>query len=134
MLISQGWLAIYDHFFEGSGDEPAIDTWLETRYGRRYPPPPRAARGDRTEVVATQFDEIESFEYEDPIDFTHEGLVAHLLSHSNTMVPATERPEAVVETESWLRDETAQWFDPPVKRTFRFRAAAGCFRIRSQAG
>lgn len=131
VLTSQGWLAIYDHFFEGSDDEPAIDTWLERQYARRYPPPPRAARADRTELVPAQFDEVESFEYDDPIAFTHDQLVSYLLSQSNTIVPATEGRERPEETESWLRTETARWFDPRDTRTFKFRAAGRCFRLRS---
>lgn len=131
VLVPRGWLAIYDHFFEGCRDEPEIDIWLRHEYAKRYPPPPRAARGGREMLVADDFLEMEAFEYDDPISFTHDQLVAYLLSHSNTISPATEGRETAVETEMWLRSGTASWFEPRDLRTFSFRPAGRCLRRKS---
>lgn len=129
VLRARGWLAIYDHFFKGSVDEPAMDNWLRHEYAQRYPAPPRAARTDRQIFVSDDFIEVEAFEYDDRISFTQDELVAYLLSQSNTITPAAEGRETTQETETWLRIETAQWFQARHDRSFLFRGAARCLRL-----
>jgi SAM-dependent methyltransferase len=126
VLVPSGWIGIYDHFFVGSADEPAIDEWLKHDYAERYPAPPRAAMADRPLHTPKEFAEVEAIEYNDPIAFTHDELVAYLLSHSNTIVAATAGRETQQQTEEWLRIETEQWFGDPDRRTFLFRGAARC--------
>ncbi len=128
VLVRHGWVALDDHFFEGSVDQPDIDTWLSDHYAVRYTPPVRAARADREMVLADGFMEIDAFEYDDPISFSQDELVAYLLSHSNTITSATQGRETTLETESWLREETGDWFGPPDHRTFLFRGAVRCLR------
>lgn len=128
VLVSRGWLAIYDHFFEGCPDERDIDAWLSQRYETRYPPPPRAARADRPTLATPDFIEVAAFEYDDPISFTQDELVAYLLSHSNTIAPATQQRETTLQTETWLREETGRWFRTAHNRTFLFRGAVRSLR------
>ena len=130
VLTSGGWLAVYDHFFQGSGDEAAIDDWLKSTYAERYPSPRRGEMADGP-IAHDQFLEVEPFEYDDAIPFTHDELVSYLLSHSNTIAPATEGRETPQETERWLRSQTAIWFDPPGRRTFRFHGTGRCLKLRS---
>jgi ubiquinone/menaquinone biosynthesis C-methylase UbiE len=129
VLVRRGWIGIYDHIFVGARDEPAIDVWLNDDYAQRYPSPPRFARAGTPLHAASRFREVAAFEYEDPITFTHDELVAYLLSHSNTIVPATAGRESEEETEAWLRSESARWFEPPEDRTFLFRGAVRCLRL-----
>lgn len=132
VLRRDGWLAIYDHFFRGSLDDHEINRWLKRSYAEKYPPPERGAGADASVIVPEPFLETELLEYEDPIDFTHEELVAYLMSHSNTLAPAAEGRETPEQTETWLCTETSRWFSPPPKRTFLFRGVARVARIADQ--
>ena len=84
---------------------------------------------DRPLHTPYDFSEVEAFEYDDPILFTHDELVAYLLSHSNTIAAATAGRETQQETEKWLRSETEQWFGGHDRRTFLFRGAVRCLQL-----
>ena len=129
VLVPQGGIALYDHFFTGSADDSAFNTWLHESYGTTYPPPARGPRADADIPLPEGIVEIDAFEYDDPIGFTQDELVAFLMSHSNTIARATEGRETPEETAEWLRRGTEPWFTPPVRRPFVFRAVARCLRV-----
>lgn len=130
VLLPGGCLAIYDHFFRGARDEPVMNEWLENDYATRYPRPQRGLGADKLIRAPSTFVEIESFEYDDPIAFTHDELIAYLLSHSNTIAAVRNKRETSDETREWLRGETGRWFDPPHRRTFVFRGVVHCLSLR----
>lgn len=145
VLEPQGWVAIYDHLFRGCTDDPAVDEWLEHRYQQRYPWParssnrtlellrtsgraPSAAGAGGSAIVPDGFTEFATFEYDDPVAFTHVQLVSYLLSHSNTIGRMTRGEERTEHTRSWLIAETAGWFEASTERTFLFRGVARCLQ------
>lgn len=128
VLPPWGWLAIYDHFFEGAPDEPELDVWLKEEYVKRYPPPNRGSRPDNLDVMHDGFLEVDSFEYDDPIGFTHDAFVAYLLSQSNTVAAEADGRETAQETATWLSNQTARWFAHGGEKPLRFRAVARCLR------
>ncbi len=127
VLALDGWLAIYDHFFMGSVDDPTMSTWLEEVYGSRYPPPPRGEQADRS-MTSKHFTENEVLEYDDPITLSQDQLVAYLLSHSNTIVASGDRGEDPRATEEWLRAETAFLYQARGDHSFLYRGIARCLR------
>lgn len=128
ILGNQGWLVLYDHPFEGCADEPAIDEWLQQEFERRYPTPPHGGRPDEPMEYSSGFVEHNALVFNDPISLSHESFVAYLLSNSNTIIATTEGRETAEETESWLLDETSQWFGSSGSRTFVFRGIIRCYR------
>lgn len=125
VLRPGGWLAIYDHFFRGSEDR-GLDEWLRTEYAARYPAPPRGPQAHSVTGAPPGFAAVEDLEYDDPIDFTHDELVAYLLSQSNTI--ATRRRETPSQTASWLLQGTARWFEGKTQPGFVFRGVVRCLR------
>jgi SAM-dependent methyltransferase len=130
VLKPKGYLAIYDHFFDGAKNEPDINAWLQHGYLERYPTPPRGATVERQVAAPPDFTEIATFEYDDPIQFSQQELVAYLLSQSNTIRASIEGEETMEETTSWLMAQTASWFQG-AQQLFLFRGTVRCLRYEA---
>ena len=111
-LKGGGVLAVYDMFFLAELEgQPEFGSWMHEQYGVRYPPPPRwpyALDGAQATAEGFSFHE-EHVSHVQPFD--RAGVVAYLMTHSNTVAVSDEGRETPEEIASWL-DAELQSFLP----------------------
>lgn len=123
ILTADGVIAIYEHAGLHLPDDDTFVAWICDEYLERYPTPPRGAIAGTTEEPEG-LRRIFHDRWIDTVDFSHEQLVAYMMTQSN-IVDAIEAGHASDETtRGWLTTSTARFFDPLEQRSFGFHVLA----------
>ena len=120
-LKPNGVLAVYDMFFLAELEgRPDFTAWMHEQYGTRYPPPPRwPYRLDEAQASS------EGFRFhEERLDhwqtLSRAGLVAYLMTHSNTVVVSDEGRETPEAIAGWLDTQLQPFLPGDEQGHFRF--------------
>ncbi|WP_407540105.1 class I SAM-dependent methyltransferase [Deinococcus radiomollis] len=127
-LKPDGVLAVYDLFFQRELEgQPAFRNW--TAYGERYPSPPRWPYAlDEAQAASEGFSfHEERFDHVQP--FNRAGLVAYLLTHSNTVAATDEGRETPEETAAWLNAELEHFLPGETVGRFGFGGLLRVLRL-----
>ncbi|MCY1703383.1 class I SAM-dependent methyltransferase [Deinococcus sp. SL84] len=121
-LKSEGVLFLYDCYFLGEmPQQPDFGGFAEAYFGR-YPTPPRHREPFGSSEAAQAGFGFEENHFLLDLPFSLPGLVAYLLTHSNTLA-ATARGEPEAEIRAWLTEQLSHFFvSPGAERAVRFRA------------
>ena len=134
-----GILGVYDMFFLGElENQPEFKTWMSGQYGERYPSPPRWPYAlDEAQATSEGFS-FHQERFDHAQTFSRVGMVAHLMTHSNTVVasdPSFPEPERGRETPesiaTWLDSELNQFLPGGATGRFRF---GGLLRVLKRPG
>ena len=127
-----GVLGVYDMFFLGElKGQPEFKTWMHEQYGERYPPPPRWPYAlDEAQATAEGFSFHEE-RFDHAHTFSRAGLVAYLLSHSNTVAASDEDRETPESIAAWLDSELEQFLPGKITGQFGF---GGLLRVLKRPG
>lgn len=127
VLAPGGALLVYEHAGVALADDEGFSTWIGDVYLRRYPSPPTPApflaRVDTPEGLV----KVASESWEDVVEFSHNELVAYLLTQGNVSRPIDAQEISADEARQWLLDETAPFFLKSLRRDFSFLVMADLF-------
>jgi SAM-dependent methyltransferase len=132
VLRSEGWLIVYDNYFQ-TGKMPqneSFDNWLNQKYLRKYPSPPRHS-------VILENQEIEKFGFELKkeerleiiVEFDLSGLRSYLLSQSNLANAIEVERQDFAEARNWLTGELQEFFSDNAKRKFVFGSPIWYYKL-----
>lgn len=120
-LRLSGVLAVYDMFFKAELEgQPEFTAWTYDQYGVRYPPPPRWPYTlDASQAASEGFSfHEERFDHLYPL--SRAGLVAYLLTHSNTLAASDEGRESPDRIATWLDAELNRFLPGETEGRFTF--------------
>jgi len=121
VLVTDGWLIIYQNFFYGiMKNNPQFEVWMTNDYLNKYPAPPRNSSPFGAEDAASYgFSFAGEENYKSDIDFTIEELTNYLSTQTN-MIDAIESDRISVQNAmDWLKDQVGEFFLTD-RETFRF--------------
>ena len=109
LLAQSGLLVVYNHHFtahmEGS---VACKRWMRTRFAKRFPPPRRGLRDiDLPRAAACGFALAHHSSFSHGVRFSREGLIAYLLTRSNTLAVLARAEQTEAAVVEWLDRELA---------------------------
>lgn len=132
ILRPEGRLIIYSNNFKAQLiGNPAFNGWCHEVYGVQYPTPPRKSYNPSAESFeGSAFRWIGSETYENRVEFTHCQLVAYLMTHSNVIAAVEQGEQDAEEVGNWLRQQTAEFFNPGSPETFLFGGSVTYARVK----
>ena len=127
-----GVLGVYDMFFLGELEgQPEFKTWMSGQYGERYPSPPRWPYAlDEAQAISEGFSFHEE-RFSHLQTFSRAGMVAYLMTHSNTVAASDEGRETPQEIASWLDVGLTPFLPGEVVGRFGF---GGLLRVLKRPG
>ncbi len=123
VLAPAGVLAVYnDHFTTHMQDVAACKGWMRTRFAKRFPAPRRGMR-DINELKAVEggFTVAHRASFSHLVPFSREGLIAYLLTRSNTLAAIERGEETQPSIADWLGHELAPIVPDGVTGSFIFK-------------
>ena len=128
VLRSDGWLALYDHYFLGEMvDVPEFAAWTGELL-KRFPLPPRNRQvGDPRAEKPDGYVVMGEETFVDDIPMTADAFADYQITISN-MVSAVDAGTPRAEVRQWVLDSTAEMFDGVHARTVRFLGSILCLR------
>jgi SAM-dependent methyltransferase len=122
VLRPRGWLVVYDNYFAGRMEEnPAFQKWYREVHLGKYPAPPRAPLSFGKEDSGNEgFHLARRDEYQNRINFTVEGLIDYLTTHSNVIAAVEGGTEVLGEVRRWLRENLEPLFGDLKEAAFLF--------------
>ncbi len=127
VLAPGGTLLVYEHAGVGFANDSRFAAWTRDVYLARYPSPPTPAPFLAVVDAAKGLTKVATDAWEDTVAFSHEELVAYLLTQGNVSVPIDALEVSVDEARQWLRTETAQFFEGSNERDYSFLVMADVF-------
>ena len=127
VLVPGGTLLVYEHAGVALADDGQFTAWIGEVYLARYPSPPTPGRWLATVDTPDGFAKVASESWEDTVQFSHDELVAYLLTQGNVSSRIDAQEVSVEEARHWLLDETAAFFLGSSRRGFSFLVMADLF-------
>ncbi len=127
VLAPGGALLVYEHAGVGLANDSRFAAWTRDVYLARYPSPPTPAPFLGAVDAAEGLTKVATDAWEDTVAFSHEELVAYLLTQGNVSIPIDALEISADEARQWLRTETVQFFEESSKRDYSFLAMADVF-------
>lgn len=127
VLVPGGALLVYEHAGVALAGDERFSSWIGEVYLSRYPSPPTPGHFLGTMDAPTGLTKLASESWEDTVEFSHDDLVAYLLTQGNVSRPIDTHQVSVEEARQWLLDETARYFLESVRRDFSFLVMADLF-------
>ncbi len=135
VLRAGGWLVVYDNYFTARTDaNESFQDWHRESYLPRFPVPARGALTFTDGDAAAEGFELRVEErFENALDFSPEGLVDFLLTHSNVIAAVEGGTEELGEVRRWLTEGVTPFFGGQSRARFFFDAPVWCLRRRAGA-
>jgi ubiquinone/menaquinone biosynthesis C-methylase UbiE len=126
VLVPEGWVALYDHYFMRIRSCPDYKAWVGELFDR-YPLPPRNPQvGDPSVEVPDGFELVLNEIFDDDIQMTREQFVDYQMTVSHC-IAAVDRGTSPADVRGWLMASTEPLFAGSA-RTVRFLGALTCLR------
>lgn len=127
VLAPGGSLLVYEHAGIALAEDEQFAAWIGDVYLSRFPSPPTPGRFLGSLEPPEGLAKMASESWEDTIAFSHDELVAYLLTQGNVSAPIDAQEVSVEEAGRWLLDETAPFFLGSSTRTSSFLVLAELF-------
>ena len=127
VLAPGGTLLVYEHAGVAAADDERFSAWIGREYLSRYPSPPTPGPWLGAVDAQKGLTKVANESWEDIVAFSHDELVAYLLTQGNVSNRIAAREVSVEEACQWLLTETAQFFVESSKRDFSFLVMADVF-------
>lgn len=127
VLAPGGSLLLYEHAGVALADDEGFSAWIGHVYLARFPSPPTPGRWLAPVDPPKGLAKVASESWEDTIEFSHDELVAYLLTQGNVSSPIDRQDISVEEASRWLLTETAPFFMASSRRSFSFLVTADLF-------
>jgi ubiquinone/menaquinone biosynthesis C-methylase UbiE len=123
VLSKTGVLAVYnDHFTTHMEGAAAFNRWMRTRLANRYPTPLRGMKDmDERKAIEAGFLIAHRSSFNHLVPFSRDGLIAYLLTRSNTLACIHAGKEAAAAISDWLSEELAPFLPNGVTGSFIFK-------------
>ena len=126
VLAPAGALLIYEHAGVGVANDQRFSAWIDHVYLSHFPSPPTPAWLAAVDPPAA-LRKVAAEAWEDIVRFSHEEVVAYLLTQGNVSTRIDDGEIAVAEAREWLLRETAPFFVESSQRDFSFMVMADLF-------
>jgi SAM-dependent methyltransferase len=127
VLAPGGTLLIYEHAGIALDDDEGFSAWIADVYLSHYPSPPTPGAWlvavDAPEGLAKMAGES----WVDAIEFSHDELVAYLLTQGNVSNPIDAQEVSLEDARGWLLEQTSPFFATSSRRAFLFLVTAELF-------
>ena len=133
VLALGGVLLVYEHAGVALANDERFSAWIGEVYLARYPSPPTPGRWLAAADPPEGLVKIATESWEDTIAFSHDQLVAYLLTQGNVSNPIDAGEVSVEEARQWLLDQTAPFFSEAFTRDFAFLVMADVFAADERA-
>ena len=127
VLAPGGHLLVYEHAGVALADDEHFSAWTGGVYLSRFPSPPTPGRWLGSVDTPERFTKVASESWEDTVEFSHQELVAYLLTQGNVSTPIDAGEVSAEEARQWLLGETAPFFSDSSRRDFSFLVMADVF-------
>jgi SAM-dependent methyltransferase len=132
VLVPSGALLVYEHAGVGLAGDAGFSAWTADVYLHRYPSPPTPGPWLSAVDAPHALAKVARESWADTVEFSHEELVAYLLTQGNVSNPIDAQEVSLEEARQWLLDETAAFFARSLKRGYSFLVKADLFVASSQ--
>lgn len=123
-LRPAGWLVIYDAYFSATEAADAeFQAWHRDEYLKRYPSPARSWFSlSPDDAEAAGFHLRQAARLQHALPFTHEQLVAYLLTQSNIIAAVEDGTEDIGQVRRWLNATLRPFFARDTTVSFPFNS------------
>lgn len=124
VLVPDGTLLVYEHAGVGLTNDAAFSAWTTEVYLGRFPSPPTPGAFLSEVAAPPGLAKVASESWADIVDFSHDELVAYLLTQGNVSNPIDAHEVSIDDARRWLLEETAGFFSGSARRSYAFLVKA----------